>query len=159
MARPRSSSKGPKKKKSIVVTPPPPPPTLIRLDTPDDFRAHVTCFNGSALLAVVSPLCSASTNTVVPFLEKLNNDRPSLLKETNLLVLYAMDTTDELCEQLQISTVPAFFAYSYGELVHSFQGDNTAKAELIAKIAAQKAQDETARLEAEKAIQEQVATT
>lgn len=145
----RSASKGGKKKKSATAAPPPPPPTLLRADTAADYEALVTGFHGSALVAVVSPLCFKSTTALVPHLETLNSTRPPLLKDTNLVVIYATDEAKDLCHQLEISALPRFFAYSFGELVSEFVGDNIAKVELIVKMAAQQAQEEIARREAE----------
>lgn len=75
----------------------------------------------------------------MPFLTKLNNDRPDMLQKINIVVLIANSQTEELCQQLSINTIPYFASYSYGKLIESFSGDNVQKALLIAKIAAQAA--------------------
>lgn len=146
MAQKTARSKS-KSKKGKNNEPPPPPPTIIGIKSREDFETFVQKHKGSALVAVVTTLCPISTNTIIPFLEKLNDERPAALESTNIIVLYANDDTADLCRELEVVTVPFFVSYSYGSVVQKFAGDNTEKVLLIAKLAAAAAEAEAARLE------------
>lgn len=54
-------------------------------------------FSGAVLLSIVTPICQLCVNTVMPFLTKLNNDRPDMLQKINIVVLIANSQTEELC--------------------------------------------------------------
>lgn len=152
----KSQEKG---KKGKSKAPPPPPPLVLRVSSSEDFEQYITQFRGSALLAIVTPHCNRGTESVVPFMEKLNEERIPLLKDMNIVVMYTDERTKKLCQELDVHSTPAFLAYSYGKLVESFSGANLEKAELIAKIVAQAAEEETARLAAEAKLQQQSEVT
>lgn len=133
-------------KRKKVKAPPPPPPIPRRIHTREDLDNYVLNHQGSALLVVITPLCTTCTNIVIPFVEQLNGNRPAALKETNLAVLYAGDDTSDMCLELEVKSAPHFRAYSYGTLVHAFSGDNLDKVMLLVKMAAQAAVAEAARL-------------
>ncbi|ORC92142.1 uncharacterized protein TM35_000043560 [Trypanosoma theileri] len=119
---------------------PPPPPVILYATKKDEFESLVLQFRGSCLVAVVTPFCNRCSRTVMPFLEKLNAERPPLLATQNIVVITAGEESAELCRSLEVVSVPFFFAYSYGKKIHAFSGDNVEKALLIAKIAAQQAE-------------------
>ncbi|CCW69495.1 unnamed protein product [Phytomonas sp. Hart1] len=96
-------------------------------------ETHVYKHEGASILSVVSPLCTISTESIITFLENLNDNRPQSLKETKLLVLYATEESKELCQHLDVKTIPCFFSYFYGELKDTFTGSNTDKVLLLAK--------------------------
>lgn len=78
-------------------TPPPPPPQIIVISTVADYEMTVLQFSGAVLLSIVTPICQLCVNTVMPFLTKLNNDRPDMLQKINIVVLIANSQTEELC--------------------------------------------------------------
>ncbi|RNF01681.1 uncharacterized protein Tco025E_08528 [Trypanosoma conorhini] len=134
-SRPRSKSK-------LKKGPPPPPPVILYATNKEDFEAAVLQYKGACLVAVVTPFCSRCTRTVMPYLEKLNSERPSLLSALNIVVINASDESVELCRSLELVAVPTFFAYSYGKQLTGFLGDNVEKALLLAKLAAQQAEED-----------------
>lgn len=148
----RTNSKGGKGGKNRRKTSLP-PPIVLRIRSKDDFGTHITNYPGMALLAVVTPHCNEGVKVVVPFMEKLNEERQPPLNGANIVVMYTDEETKELCKSLEVHATPAFFAYSFGALIESFAGSNLDKALLIAKIAAQTAQEEEARLAAESKLQ------
>lgn len=148
MAKEKKGSKA-KGKKGKRKASPPPPPIVLRVHNQADFDLHISNHKGSALLAIVTPHCKVGVESVVTFMEKLNEERPPLMKDTNLVVMYTDDETKDICQALQINATPAFKSYSYGTLIESFAGDNLEKALLIGKMACQAAQEEDARLAAE----------
>lgn len=151
-SRSGSKSKGKKGKRKAS---PPPPPIVLRVRSQEDFENHILNHRGSALLAIVTAHCKIGVESIVPFMEKLNDDRPPIMKDTNLVVMYTDEETRELCQSLEVNATPAFKSYSYGNQIESFAGDNVEKALLIGKMACQAAQEEEARLMAEAKLQGQ----
>ncbi|RNF02278.1 hypothetical protein TraAM80_06509 [Trypanosoma rangeli] len=131
----RSKSKSKKKA-------PPPPPVVLYATKLEEFGALVLQHKGACLVAVLTSFCSRCTRTVMPFLEKLNLERPGVLSALNIVVINASDESAELCQSLEVVSVPTFFAYSYGKRLNVFSGDNVEKALLLAKLAAQKAEED-----------------
>lgn len=158
MAKGKSSSaglKGGKAGKNKGKGSPPPPLLVLRVRSRDDFVSHITDFRGVALLAVVTPHCKEGIELVIPYMEKLNEERQPPLNNANFVVMYTDEETREICKTLEVHATPAFFAYSFGTLVESFAGTNLEKVLLIGKIASQVAQGEEARLVAEAKLQAQ----
>ncbi|KEG08322.1 hypothetical protein DQ04_07451010 [Trypanosoma grayi] len=133
----------PAKKRSVSKkkkAPPPPPPVVLYASNQEEFDAVVLNHQGSSLVAVLAPFCNLCSRTVMPYLEKLNAERPSALAALNIVVVNASDELAALCQSLEVVAVPSFFAYSYGKQLHSFAGDNVEKVLLIARLAAQQAE-------------------
>lgn len=153
MARSTSvSAKNKGSKKS--VQPPPPPPVLVRVNTVAELETEVVAHAGAALVVVVSPLTPSTTDAVIAGLEQLNSNRPPLLAETALVVVYALPATTAVCQTLGVSSLPFVRSYAYGEVVGEFVGDNVEKVELLAKVAATAAAQKAAVLaEQEKLLQ------
>ncbi|CCW62158.1 unnamed protein product [Phytomonas sp. EM1] len=146
-----------KKRRKSKRGPLPIPPTLIPVETVDDMEIHVYKHEGASILSVVSPLCSISTDSVIPFLENLNVKRPPALKETNLLVLYATEETTAVCRHLGVKAIPSFFSYHFGELKEFFTGDNMDKFLLLAKRAEEVALARKLELQAQRNAAEKLA--
>jgi hypothetical protein len=148
-AAPSAKNKG--AKKSVVQ---PPPPVLLRVNTVEELEAEVLTHAGAALVVVVSPLTASTTDAVVAALERLNSNRPPLLAEIALVVIYALPSTKEVCQRLGVASLPFVRSYAYGDVIGEFAGDNTEKVELLAKLAATAAAKRAALLaEQEKQLQ------
>ncbi|PBJ73217.1 hypothetical protein BCY84_14046 [Trypanosoma cruzi cruzi] len=143
---PKSRSRSKSKSKSKKA-PPPPPPVILYASNHEEFGAVVLQHNGGCLVAVVTPFCNRCSRTIMPYLEKLNSERPSLLSTLNIVVVNAGDETGDLCRSLEVVAIPTFFAYSYGKQIHAFSGDNVEKILLLAKLAAQQAEEDKKAME------------
>lgn len=151
----RSVGKGGKGGKNKGKSSPPPPPLVLRIRSKEDFATHITNYHGVSLLAVVTPHCKEGVDVVVPYMEKLNEERQPPLNNANFVVMYTDEETAELCKSMEVHATPAFLAYSFGTLIEHFSGANLDKAILIGKMASQVAQEEEARLAAEAKLQVQ----